>query len=56
MRGAAEPLTVVIKRSREGLGCAAEAAPHSSSAASNGVDTEARLQDFRLSMGAELRG
>jgi hypothetical protein len=46
VRGPVEPIAVVIKRTREGLGCAADAPPASTAAAS-GSACEAMLKDFR---------
>ena len=48
VRGAAEPITVSIKRTREGLGCSSEATLVSS-AASSASASEAMLQGFRSS-------
>ncbi len=48
VRGAAEPITVSIKRTREGLGCSSEATLASSAALSASA-SEALLQGFRSS-------
>ena len=46
VRGSAEPITVNIKRTREGLGCPSEA-PAASSAVANDRASDVMLQDFR---------
>ena len=46
VRGAAEPITVSIKRTREGLGCPSEAPPVSSADA-NDRASDVMLQHFR---------